>query len=139
MIKPNLAAGVEITGNLLLKLSGQGSVYIRSYESLENDSDCESPPLSPNISGDDDAPDYIPNIAHSETISYSQQHKAVSPEDLSKQSDVDENQQSVARNTVTSNFSGMYDLFTEENDFFPSFEGPSLVQENETQAFGTQG
>ena len=38
MIKPNLASGVEITGNLLIKLSGQGSVHIHSLESLDGDS-----------------------------------------------------------------------------------------------------
>lgn len=37
MVKPNLAPGVVIDGNLLLKLSGQGSVYIRSLEPLWND------------------------------------------------------------------------------------------------------
>ena len=36
LIKPNLAPGVVIDGNLLLKLSGQGSVYIRSLEPLLN-------------------------------------------------------------------------------------------------------
>ena len=39
---PNLAPGVTIDANLILKLSGQGSVYIRSLEPLLEDQDYDA-------------------------------------------------------------------------------------------------
>lgn len=59
LIKPNLASGVQITGNLLLKLSGQGSVYIRSLESLDGGSTDDAMAQSP-VSDSQDFPEYIP-------------------------------------------------------------------------------
>jgi hypothetical protein len=41
-VKPNLAPGVTIDANLILKLSGQGSVYIRSLEPLLEDQDYDA-------------------------------------------------------------------------------------------------
>ncbi len=41
-MKPNLAPGVTIDANLMLKLSGQGSVYIRSLEPLLEDQDYDA-------------------------------------------------------------------------------------------------
>ncbi|XP_068690749.1 uncharacterized protein [Montipora foliosa] len=39
LVKPKLAEGVQMTGSLLLKLMGQGAVYIRALESLGDDDD----------------------------------------------------------------------------------------------------
>ena len=41
-MKPNLAPGVTIDANLILKLSRQGSVYIRSLEPLLEDQDSDT-------------------------------------------------------------------------------------------------
>ena len=85
MIKPNLPSGVEITGNLLLKLSGQGSVYIRSLESLDDDSASES--VHSPVTDHNDLPEYFPPF-HDELsceTGRGQQQTAVTNEVVSNQ------------------------------------------------------
>jgi hypothetical protein len=41
LVKPNLAGGVEVTTNVLIKLAGQGKIYVRSLLDMD-ESDGES-------------------------------------------------------------------------------------------------
>lgn len=67
-----------MTGNLLLKLSGQGSVYIRSYECLDEDSDYESA-LVDSQKADKSSP------THGETLDIIEQQTVIVDDDAHQQ------------------------------------------------------
>ena len=61
-MKPNLAPGVDMTCNMLLKLSGQGSVYIRSIVKLEDLSTQEQDSLEIQSESEKNFEDFFPKF-----------------------------------------------------------------------------
>ena len=69
LIKSKLADGVEMTGDLLLKISGQGAVYIRANVDEQSD-DEEVESILHNQSDDKDVTNTVGEQLHDEKHRY---------------------------------------------------------------------